>query len=251
MKKQNEEVNIKDLVNLFLPKLWIILVCAVVLSIILGGYAMFLKKDTYTSSATIMVSKSNSTSINSSDIDLSAKVIDSIKVVIFSRNFLTEVATSINNDPKYADKGWNVSTGSLSGAIKITPNENTSTFKLSATTTDKLLSYAITESVASHIMGDSSVLDHYLPASYGVIDMTVLDDPLPGTKNSKGEITSALIGFLVGAVVSIVIIYVASMFDVVIHDRKKLEDNFDYPILGVIPRYEVEVTEEELKEVDE
>jgi capsular polysaccharide biosynthesis protein len=250
MKKQNEEINIKDLINLFIPKLWIILVCAVVLSIILGGYAFLFKSDTFTSSATIMVSKSNSTSISSSDIDLSAKVIDSVEIVIFSRNFLTEIANAINNDPKYAEYNWNVSTGMLSGALRISPNENTSTFLLSATTTDKLLSYAITDTVSNHIMGDSSILDEYLPQSYGVIDMTMLDDPLPGAKNSKGVVTNALIGFLVGAVVSIVVIYIVAMFDVVIHDRKKLEDNFDYPILGVIPRYEVEISEEELQEVE-
>ena len=28
-----------------------------------------------------------------------------------------------------------------------------------------------------------------------------------------------------------------NMYDVVIHDKKKLEDNFDMPILGVIPRF--------------
>ena len=44
------------------------------------------------------------------------------------------------------------------------------------------------------------------------------------------------------------VVYVSAMFDVVIHDRKKLEDNFDIPVLGVIPRYDVdEQPKEEVK----
>lgn len=251
MKKQNDEVNIKDLINLFLPKLWIILVCGVILAIILGGYSMFIKRDTYTSKATIMVSKTNSTSVNSSDIDLSAKVIDSIEVVIFSRKFQKIICNDINNNKNYLDKGWNVTPSYLSSAIKISPIDNTSTFNLSATTTDETLSYVIAQSVANHIMGETSVLDQFLPGPYGVIDMRTLDDPRVGSLNDKGTLSNALIGFLVGAVVSMVVIYLVAMFDVVIHDKKKLEDNFEYPILGVIPRYEVEVTEEELEEAKE
>ena len=249
MKKQNDEINIKDLINLFLPKLWIILVCGVILAIILGGYSMFIKRDTYTSKAIIMVSKSNATSITSSDIDLSAKVIDTVEEVIFSRNFLTKICNTINTE--HADRGWKLRPSDVSAALSVKLNDNTSIFRLSATTTDRILSKVITDTVSTHIVGESSILGEFLPASYGVIDMTMLEDPREGSLNDKGTLSNALIGFLVGAVVSMVVIYLVAMFDVVIHDRKKLEDHFDYPILGVIPRYEVEVSEEELEEAAE
>lgn len=33
------------------------------------------------------------------------------------------------------------------------------------------------------------------------------------------------------------VIFVANMLDVTIRDKKKIEDNFDIPVLGVIPRF--------------
>ena len=36
-----------------------------------------------------------------------------------------------------------------------------------------------------------------------------------------------------------VVIFVLNQFDVVIHNKKKIEDNFDIPVLGVIPRQNV------------
>ena len=61
---------------------------------------------------------------------------------------------------------------------------------------------------------------------------------------SKNIFTNALIGVLIGAVVSMLGIFVYSIFDVVIRDKKKLEDNFDFPVLGVIPRYDVPVEQD-------
>jgi capsular polysaccharide biosynthesis protein len=50
-----------------------------------------------------------------------------------------------------------------------------------------------------------------------------------------------LVGVLAGMVVTMIVIFVLSIFDVIIHDRKKLEENFDIPVLGVIPRFEIEI----------
>ena len=45
------------------------------------------------------------------------------------------------------------------------------------------------------------------------------------------------IGVVIGAVITMTFVFVMNMFDVVIHDKKKIEDTFDIPILGVIPRF--------------
>ncbi len=238
MKKQNDEISIKDLVSLFAPKLWLIVVCAVVLAMIMGGYSLFVKSDTYTSEASLMVSMRNSSSISASDIALSSMVIENLEVVLFSRDFLEIVADDINTNETYAKQNWNITPGSLKRAIVFTPNGETSTFDLTITTSSNLLSYVIANTVIEHVMGDT--LAKFLPSAYSAIIMTRIESPLPTTsKNDKGVLTNTLVGFLVGAVGSMAVVYVSAMFDVVIHDRKKLEDNFDLPILGVIPRYEV------------
>jgi len=69
---------------------------------------------------------------------------------------------------------------------------------------------------------------------------TIIESPNPSNvPNSKHIVKDVLIATLCGAVLSAVVIWVISVFDVVIHDKKKIEDNFDIPILGVIPRQEL------------
>ena len=60
--------------------------------------------------------------------------------------------------------------------------------------------------------------------------------------NNKHEARNAVLSFLIAAVVSVVAIWVYSFFDVVIRDKKKLIDNVDVPILGVIPRHDLPAT---------
>ena len=233
MKKQNDEINLKDLIGIFVPKMWLILVVSILLSAVLGVYALFLQQDSYTSKASIMVSKSNSTSINASDIDLSSMVIENLEAVIFSTKFMGIVGEDIA--VKY---GYPLTAKYLNSVVKLSPNGKTATFDITVTTDNAEKSWAIAEAVTEHIMGKT--LFNILPANFGVITMSRYEDPELGTKNDKGVLTNLLIGFLVGAVVSMVVIYVMTIFDVVIHDRKKLEDNFDLPVLGVIPRYDIE-----------
>lgn len=233
MKKQNEEINLKDLIGILMPKLWIILIVAILLGAVMGAYAVFMQQDTYTSKASIMVSKSNSTSINASDIDLSSMVIENLEAVIFSSKFMSIVGKDI--EAKY---GYELTPKYLNSVIKLTPNGKTATFDITVTTDNAEKSWVIAEAVTEHIMGKT--LFNILPANFGVITMSRYEDPVPGTKNDKGILTKLMIGFLVGAVASMLAIYIATVLDVVIHDRKKIEDNFDLPVLGVIPRYDIE-----------
>lgn len=233
MKKQNEEINFKDLIGIFIPKLWIILVVSIVLSAVLGVYTIFVQQDTFTSKASIMVSKSNSTSINASDIDLSSMVIENLEAVIFSSKFLGKVKDDIKTKDNLT-----FTTEYLQRVVKLTPNGNTATFDITVTTGDAHNSWVIANRVTENIMG--SALFSILPDNFGVIKMSCYEDPTIGLKNDKGVFTKLLVGFLIGAVLSMVVIYVVTIFDVVIHDRKKIEDNFDLPVLGVIPRYDVD-----------
>ena len=59
----------------------------------------------------------------------------------------------------------------------------------------------------------------------------------PSSPNSRNVLFNTMIGIAVGAVLSMALIFVMDMFDVIIHDKKKIEDTFDVPILGVIPRF--------------
>ena len=48
MKKHNDEITLKDIFDIFLPKIWLIALVAVIFAAMLGGYTLFVKEDTYT-----------------------------------------------------------------------------------------------------------------------------------------------------------------------------------------------------------
>ena len=69
MSRKNKETTVKDLFEIFLPKLWLILLVGVLLAGMMCVYSVFIKDYTYTASAEIYVYKnSNSTSTTTSDI---------------------------------------------------------------------------------------------------------------------------------------------------------------------------------------
>lgn len=240
VKKHNDDVSMKDIIKIFIPKLWIVAICAVILGIVLGGYAMLFKADTYTSETTFIVS-TTSGGITDGDLKLSYKVIDVLEVQILSEDFLDLVAEAVNEEYK----GWNVTARELKRAVKIEKiSEEAPAFTLSVTTDTAAKSHDIADVLRNYMTIDSEKEDKYniqrhMHGSYSKVTMTCIDTPTLGVKNDKGVATKAIIGFLAGAVISMVVIYMIAMFDVVIHDRKKLEDNFDIPILGVIPKYDV------------
>ena len=55
--------------------------------------------------------------------------------------------------------------------------------------------------------------------------------------DSKHELRWSAVAGLCGAVLSMVVIFVYSLFDVTIYDKKKIEDSFNIPVLGIIPKF--------------
>ena len=68
MRKRNEDFSLKELINIFLPKLWIIAIVAMLFGGIMMGYSKFIKDDTYTSTTKIHVIKASSLDFAVSDV---------------------------------------------------------------------------------------------------------------------------------------------------------------------------------------
>ena len=57
----------------------------------------------------------------------------------------------------------------------------------------------------------------------------------PPTANPKGTVKNAIIGFCIGGVLSAASIWIYSALDIVIRNKKKIEEYFEIPVIGVIP----------------
>ena len=102
MKKQRDEVTLNDLANIFLPKLWFIVLVSIVFAGAFGGYSMIFKPDTYTSTAKYMIGKvpySNSTSetvgLNASEVEAMQTMIENSMQIINATDFSEDVLEKI------------------------------------------------------------------------------------------------------------------------------------------------------------
>lgn len=232
MKKNKEEFNIRDLVTLFLPKLWLIVLVSLVVSVVFAGYSAFIKDETYSSTAMMLVENKNP-SVNSGTIDVSTKMVERCKIVILSRDFLDHVCKDLN------DQGVSVTSSQIKSALTIKQIGDTEYFDVTATTKNAQTSTAIVKAVTKRI--DTDIVEK-LPYEDAYLAASIIDEASePGGHDNKNVVRNALIGFAAGLVVSMVAIFLYSLFDVTIRDKQKIEDNFDIPVLGVIPRF---ITEE-------
>lgn len=238
MIKKSKETTFKDLIEIFLPKLWLMLLVAVVLCAAISVYTVVLQDDTYTSSSIIYVynDKGTTTSPSTSDLQAAEQMVNIYKYAITAEKFLKMVCAG-DTIAQY-----NLRPSQVAGMLSFSQLEETAAFRIGVTSTDPRLSYdvalAVTNGIEMYIQGDDGIIKNALLSS-------VFEDPsIANSPNNKNTVTKAIIAFVVGFALTAVIVWAHSFFDVVIRSAKKIEDNLDIPILGVIPRHEISVTEE-------
>ena len=243
MKEHNDEITIKELFDIFLPKLWIIVIVAVLFAGALGVYSMFIKEDTYTSTASFIMVKTPTqyvntsgsaaitTGLSASEIDAMQSMIAMTEQIMETNQYTTLVRDAlIEKNPEYEF----VSLDFLRKALSIKVVGEATVFDISAITTDPQLSYDITD-IVYHTFPDI-IGDYYEEYS---ISIKVIDPPVEEiTRNARGTVRNAFIGGVAGAVLAALIVFVVAKLDIVIRTKEKIEQSFNIPVIGVIPRFD-------------
>ena len=229
MRKENEDITIKKLLDIFVPKIWIIVLAAVVSAALLGGYSMFVKKDTYTSEISFWVyADTESIPTSAGYIGVQSLMADYTNL-LKSRTFSENVAYQIQ------DKYEGISALDVASIVEIKQREDTNFFDVRVCSRDPQLSKVVADQI-------EEIAPHYISekCDYSV-NAIVIDEPLLATSaDSKHVMRNAVIGFAIGMVVAALVIFIISKFDVTIRNRDRIEDSYSIPILCVIPRLESE-----------
>ena len=236
MKKNTEEITFKDILGIFIPKAWIILLVAVLFASLFAVYSTVLVDDTYTTYS-IMNIRKDTEALQPGDMNLAEDIIDVVSYRIQSSDFLNNVLVQVNNN--YGYQGLTLS--QIKSSIRYTPLGN-GVLKISVTTENPQLSLAIAQALENEVPNE---FYSFLPNALKVEPYSM--SYLPKSPDSKGVLTNTLIGFLGVAVVSSIVIWVYSVFDVVIKNKKKIEDNFDVSVIGVIPAEKINAVKTEAR----
>lgn len=224
MKSKNEEITFKDILSIFIPKIWIIAIVSVVLAIVFGMYSVFMVPDTYTATCKMNIRKN--TDPNVSDIQATDSVIEAKSLYIYSNEFCENICAYMIRE--YGDKYNSLNPAQVKGAISYIPKGN-GNLVLSVTTGNMQLTVGIAKAL------EEFVPDEFYEHSSVFKVETVEHASELIAPNPKNPLVKSVIGFCIGAVISAVVVWVYSAFDVTVRDKKKLEDNFDIPVLGTIP----------------
>ena len=245
MNNKNDEITLKNLFDIFLPKLWLIALIAILFAGIVGGYSFFFKEDQYTSNASFIMVKvptqysdsstttALNTGLNANEIEAMQAMIGMSDKVMKSNEFMSDIkARLVARDLRYET----VSLAQLKGMITIKVVGDATCFDITTTSTDPKLAFDLNEVVYEKLPGViESVFDSY------AIRVKVIDPPVESsTPVAKNTVRNTVLGFAVGAVFAAVVVFIISRLDVVIRSRENIEKSFDIPILGVIPRLEDE-----------
>ncbi len=223
MKKNKEEISFRDLINLFLPKLWIIAVVAIAFGTVSCVKSCFFTQDTYTASSRYYFWDEDKQAVMNEK--KPEEMVEICQLVVKSDELLAEVIEALPNS--------RISTSYLKSVISF-KNLDNGFLMINVKTTNADLSWEIAKAIEDTLpeIYYSQIPDHLQIRTHQSATKPTAPDTVPVVKNT-------LVAFLAGAVISTAVIWVISVFDVVIHDKKKIEDSFDIPILGVIPRQEV------------
>ena len=237
MEERNSEFTLKDLIDIIIPRVWIVAVISVIAALAVGIYSSVFVKDTYSTKLEYYVNASGTSSANlTASKDLVPVLINAYKSDIFCIALSSKLGEISDYD--------NVSAASLKGMLSFSQNTDVPLFSIIVTSADPNLAFEVKEAIhkLSFIDSDNSIqvpeeLKDLVPHTF-VLQPYANPQEAPQNANDKNTMRNALVAFVAAAAVSLVCIVLYAFIDPTVRDRKKLENGVSVPVLGVIPKYE-------------
>lgn len=225
-----EEIDLRDLLELFWSKKVIILICILAAMLIGAIYSFNFVKPKYQSSTKIVLSQitdvedenRNSTSINASDITLNQKLVDTYTQIITTDSVLSQVIDELGIEDTVASLRKNISVSAVNDTqvLKITVNnKNPETAK----------------DIANQLVKASDVKVREV---YKISNIAVLDEAIASsTPYNVNHVKDIAIFAIVGLVIAVGVILFLNMLDNTIGSTKEIENDLGSMVLASIPEY--------------
>ena len=217
------EVNLAPLLSAIFKKLWLIILGAIIGALIFQGYTRIFIKPTYLSSFTAFVNnkvQTNQEYVNPADLQASKDLVQTYSRILTSNNVLEGAAEFINLDIPYE---------TLKNYVSTEVENNTQLIKVNVITNSATTSYKLAQAIANTA-----------PAHMGQIvegsSMKIVDAPnAPKGKYGPNYFAASLLGFLAGALLTLIYVLVRYFRDDTIKGEGDLEGRYSLPVIGVIP----------------
>lgn len=221
--RENLEIDLKRMLMVLWSNAWIILLVGALVAAMAFGYAWFFITPTYSASTQLYVNNNypDSPGYSSSQLVAAQDLADTYMVIMRSRTVLSEVADRT---------GLGYSYGQLRSMISASSVNETEIFQVTVTCTNYQHATIIANAIAD-------VLPEKLPAVVEVASVRVVDRAIENP-NPVGPdyLNYAVIGALVGCVLTALVVIVLELTDTTINSEEYLTQVYrEYPLLAVIP----------------
>ncbi len=225
-KREYYTIDFLHIVKSLWERAWLIALCGILAAVIGFCVASFLIAPTYSAYVKLYVNNSSFSlgntnfSISSSELTAAQSLVRTYGEILDSRSTLERVIEKA--DVEYSWK-------ELSEMIDYAPSNDTEIMRVTVTCEDPY--------EASEI---ANVIAQILPVRISeIIDgasMEVVDSAVPDIEKIAPSITKyTAVGFILGMLISMVILTIAALMDDTIHDEEYVLKTYDYPILGKVP----------------
>lgn len=240
-----EEIDLKEIFLLLLSKLWLILIVTIVGGAAAFCYSKFAMPLKYSSHISMYVQSYTSFNENPehnyNNINNSKQLINTYIKVLADDAVLNavgeELLKNFDNDTladNFTLSNGTIAPSSLNSCINITSYTDTSALNMVATTKNPELSAAI-----CNIM--SQVAPDYIEEAVGVGQINTIDTAkVYNTPVSPNMKKNAMLGALIGAVLTMAVIIAINFFDNTVKDTDSLSETYNKPIIGEIQQFNQE-----------
>ena len=228
-----EELDLKELFEIFWNRRIEILAIVIVFVIIGGVYSYFAITPKYTSYTTMVLtqaSKTDSTQsssgITQTDVTLNSKLVATYSVIVKSKTVLDEVKANLK-DPNLTYNG-------LKNSIKVKNEADTEVIRIEVTHVNPNTAAKIANEVAK-------VFSEKIPEIYNISNVKRLDEAEPSANPSNiNHIKDIVIFAFIGIVISIIYVLIRNILDNTIKTEEDVEKTTGLLVLASMFDYQVE-----------
>jgi len=220
------EIDLKDIIDIFFRRIKLMAIIIFVFGLLFFLVSAYIIEPVYTAKVTMYVNnakKTTSDTINYNDLSASQKLVNSYVEIVKSNTVLKEVARKTNLGYDEID---------LSKKLGVSPVNETEIFAVTIKDTDPEKAKLIVNTIAE--VAPEKIVNFVEASSVKVIDYA----DTPELPTSPNILLNTFIGFVLGGIVSVILVILMETLDTRIKGEDDLEKLFTIPIIGVIPKIE-------------
>lgn len=226
-----EEIDLKELFNIFWSKKIQILIVVILFIVVGGVYSYGLKTPKYTASTTLVLAmadtsektKEQENTITTTDVTLNSKLVSTYSELVKSKNILRKVIKNLQID---------MNEDVLRANVKVTSVEDTELIRIAVTNVNPTYASKIANEIAK-------VFSDMIQDIYNINNINIVDvAEVPSSPSNVNHIKDLALFAMIGLVLSAAYVFILNMLDTTIKSTEDIEKGFNIPVLVTIPLIE-------------